>query len=414
MRQAPPPEHQRLDELAQGYALGELADEDLRELHELLQDEKLGATCAAATWAALRDRAVLRASLDPHFTPQVADRIAHAADPAQDRGFLAGILAGIGLQRPRLDSVRIKRFAPQRRRRGGLLALLGALLVLGLWWFGMRSDTPVRITALSGYCVQDGLVRDTGGVLAPGTLAMLAEGGRLELAWRTGAQALIHGPATFSCARGQLSILSGQLRLRSAPDDDFHVGLATAGLRLAPASDCTIESDEQGLLVGVDQGLVDFRHRDLQLVSGQCSAGHTMGRWVDETGWTDHIPAHSADAWWCSFTLQLADNQAALSLKRGDTTLLTFRSSGLRSQDGAIDIDFEGPPRRQRVCQLSARAGRISLDIDGHIITSALSGAPPDRLTTSGRARISASRFRTGPRPLPWPADPQSLGVARP
>jgi hypothetical protein len=186
----------RVSELATGFALGELGEEELRELYELLRDEQgQGARAAQVAWQTLNMVTDLRAEVSQGFQDTVRHRL------AQDRSgrFRARLWQRLGFRAPSLEPVEAP--TPSRPLRAvawTVVAVVAAALLAGGLAIGLTHAAPVRVTvaALQGTAgiagrqlIPHATVDDRPVVVQPG--------GQLTLAWPDGSSAIIAG-----CDRG--------------------------------------------------------------------------------------------------------------------------------------------------------------------------------------------------------------------
>ena len=88
------PDEKRIEELASGFALGELQEDELKELYDYLR-EAHGDDVAKLTWRTLSTTLDMKMKMSPHFADTVRHRIEHGDEKADD-AFSGGILKRLG------------------------------------------------------------------------------------------------------------------------------------------------------------------------------------------------------------------------------------------------------------------------------------------------------------------------------
>jgi hypothetical protein len=393
------PEQQEWQELADGYALGELDEEHLQQLYELLRDEQRGPQIAGLTWNSLQLRGTLRSLLDPSFRDLIADRIEREGQAMPgDQGFLGRMLAGIGLQRPRLGSVRVE--VPRQRRRWlpaslALLVILTVGLALG-WLLGGRHQ-PLQVESTLGR------VSCAGQAIRPGdsignAIVRVEAGAELVVAWPDGQRARIVGPASFNAGHDSLSLIEGLVRLRCA-EAGLTIGLVECRLNATAGSELVIETGSfQTSAIGLLSGTADCTSDDalLHLEAGQWSEGREVYRWLPAQAWSGAIPRPDGPLWRCEAQLRFERSEDLAEFRADGLTLL--RCYGDRLQIGEVEVPFTIPPRQSRRLVIRHAAGLGEVSIDGRTIPLPAGGIPcPQQLVLSGAAHLEDGLISSGP-----------------
>ena len=174
-------EHERLEELATGFALGDLNQAELTELHEQLQGDKPAARQAAATcWSALETTVDLRAAMDHSLPDTVVHRIANP----NPHSFISSVFGRLGFSRPRLKPITTAKSqdsGPGLRPAPFLIASAITIMLLVILWLLWPSPVQYSVRELGGVVRLAGTQVQLGATVANGLLTVPA-GGRMVLA----------------------------------------------------------------------------------------------------------------------------------------------------------------------------------------------------------------------------------------
>lgn len=407
--------------LATGFALGELDEDELRRLYDLLRlPGDRGAEVARLAWQVLGTTVDLRASLGSRLQDTVRHRIEHEAQPERERSFLGGVLARIGLRRPRLEPVPLPP-APARRRAAVALALgLGLLagaaataaLVHG------REAAAATAEAVAGVVTVEGAFVAAGDALPRGRPVVVGAGGRLDLRWRGDgrqrARAVLVGPARLVPLADGLSVVSGRARVTA--EAPFLIGAPDRQAALVGDTTCTVEVRGDRSLIGVARGLVRLPRPDGE-PPGELAAGQAVApagapfAWIRTLELTGDGPERrlasdpEAAAWRIAFRVAFPDRDAALELRDRDGARLRIspQQAVVETADGRGSREaLDGPPLRERLVVLErAPDGEGRLAIDGLERPPALPfGGPPTIWRFAGGATIAEGTHHTGPEPV--------------
>ena len=225
----------RIAELATGFALGDLSEDELRELHGRLADPQAGLAAARTAWRTLETVTDLRAERSTALQDTVRSRVAGSAGG----GVAARFLRRFGLRRglaPVADAGGVDLPAgPHPAWWVAGAALLLAAALAGGWWLGHQPPVA-RVVAVVGRATVAGAPLGPGDPL-DGSPLSLAAGATLTLRWDDGNRAVLHGPGTLSPLPRGCALLGGALWVDAVaplaiglPDGQAH---AAAGTRFA-------------------------------------------------------------------------------------------------------------------------------------------------------------------------------------
>lgn len=216
----------RVRELTLAFALSEIDEAGLAELHALLTGPQ-GAAMAAAAWQQLDGTVALRSGLGgPAFAEAVRLRL------ADDGSFARTAKRRLGL-RPPLDPVDAP--PPRRRRWGRRLAWFGIpmLLAAGLTLLLIRAPSPATVVAVQGLPVAAGAALLPGAGLDPAAPVAVPPGAALAFAWHGGGGAVLAGPASAVVQPRGLLLINGTAWIVAGPAG-AQVGTPDRSLALPP------------------------------------------------------------------------------------------------------------------------------------------------------------------------------------
>ncbi len=406
----------RVEELATGFALGELKEDELKELYEYLRNEQ-AEEVAAITWSALASSLDLKMKLSPHFADTIRHRIEHDDDKADD-AFAGGILQRLGVRRKQLDPVNT---AEQKKHPlPGIFIIIPAILLVVIIWLLLPDNSPFPVVRhVSGGKVfqeGDGLVVDQ---QVDQRQIAIGKGGKLILEWPTGDQVSVQGPATILVQHKGMSVVNGIVWLQINPD--FTLGLPDQHMRSNEASRIAVKVENSVSVVGVESGKLVYGDDDgkdfLEINPGQALwNGQRDFQWhySDATGIAtspvnlglDPIAAN----WSCSFKVALADDDSMLICKgldeRAEEMILNIHPMHIEAEKNNNELwryNLQGAPRSPRRVTLEGKQGSATVltitgldkKIQWHL------HAPLDSLEMKGAVALSDLRYRTGPPPIP-------------
>jgi len=402
-------------DLATGFALGELSEEELQRLYNLLrQPGPVGTEVARIAWRVLGTTVDLRATIADRFQANVHQRLRDLVEPAQAAGFLDGVLARIGRHRPKLEAIPWPGGGGGRGRgvRANLLRLwplilLPVLLVAVLIWLWPAGGVVVEVTGLSGRLRHHGEALSVGRQIGQGALVLPA-GGRLDLRWPSGTSATLVGPGTcFIAGPTAVDCTAGRSRWQSGATA-FTIGLPDRRWRLEAHSRAIIQVIDGSSEVAVERGRLAAIDGDLEVLAGEASlADGTTYALLDrpiatESGQTT-VGQAGARTWRLTGVMRLAHRRSRFLLRDAHERCLQWDAEGvgLRSADGTVRrlAALPGPPLRDRALSLrQTPRGELRLRIAGFdqpLILPTLH--LPLRLFFNDGASLAEGRFVTGP-----------------
>ncbi|MFW5699083.1 MAG: hypothetical protein ACOCYN_04435 [Planctomycetota bacterium] len=410
-----------LQQLATGFALGELDDADLQRLYDLLRARQdSGREAALVVWQTLATTLDLRTAFGAPFPEAVELALrerepapTHGADTPPQRGFLERFLGVFGVERPRLDQVDAPPPHPRRAWRSlHLLVVMAVLLgaAVMLWRSLTAAEPAVVVATAQGRCeAEDGAALQAGQSVDQRQIA-LGDGARLALRWRTGNQAIIDGPATAAPLSAGLSLPRGNARL--ALNTAFTLGLPDARLACAPGSRLAVTVADGRSVAGLAAGSAQLiaGGQTHELAPGQASDGATVFPWI-RAGGADELqdgalpPAwRAATVWELRFTAAAAGPGDAVLLQTDEGVWLRITAGlvELRATPDApppVGLPLPGPPRLAHTYRLVRRGpGAPQLELDGRRLEPRLLGEhPPLRVVVQGAATLTGLAFISGP-----------------
>jgi hypothetical protein len=432
-----PDQEKRLVELATGFALGELEQQELQELHERIRaEDHEGDQATLIVWQTLGISVDLRAVLDTQFASTVLSKLESAGDqPGPDsltagsdrsRSFLRTLAARMGIARPALDPVESPTPTARPRRSPRMLlwaipALLAALL-LGFYLFGRGRTVTVR--TLTGSVTIEGRAVVPGQSL-PRSPVIVASGGTLELQWKSGHSALVSGPANLMPSAAGLSLSSGSAWIRTR--GEFTLGLPDGGAQTSAPSSFAAVIRENRSMIGVSSGtaIVTVRYQQHVLQPGSAMVLDGPGFvWHPRLTWKDtpssppakltvrsFDDASAAPAWHLRFRVRWSSASDSLRFifpatrQAGPPQLLLSPGSVRVKLPGKPPRTYQlpGAPLLARTVRLnSPHAGKAVLIIEGLDEPIAI----PDRrfpasLEISGKPKLVDFAARIGPQQRP-------------
>jgi len=396
----------RIAELATGFALGELDEPELRELHEALKNE--GAATARVAWEALATVVDLRAGMSHQFADELAHRLKKQAK--SDR-FETGLWRRMGFSRPGLAPVSAPEATGRRQIPLRLIAaaVLAAVVVTALLTLGVFERAAVaRVAELAGSAQLEGRALTVGAGVDRRLVAVPA-GSRLTLAWDDGTRATLIGPAQSLAQNRGLSLATGRAVIDVGPQA-FALGLPDRGraVELAASSRALIELRSGRSLIALEHGAA--AHDGGTLVAGRALGDGSDYAWIDQrpAGGTAGAIGEGIDAptWRFAATLAPADaGGLALTLTQRDGTGATLRiadgAATVLSGDEAVQrMALRGPPLAPLAVALTRDHGVLRAQVGGYELRLPALAAPITLAWTGENGtRLGEVTFHTGPLP---------------
>ena len=265
---------QRVADLATGFALNELTDDELRELHRHLLAPDSGREAARTAWRTLDTITDLRAERSTLLQDTVTSRIAETA--GSSAGSVTGrFLRRLGLRRGGLEPVATTSDTSFARNRWTLIS--AGLLVVGVAvgsWLMLQPATVAVVETVRG--------RVTAGRLGLGphtaveaTPVMLAVESALGLRWPQGTTVQLAGPATLVPQANGLALPHGHAEV--ATSTPFVIGLPDGSLSITADSRVVVETSDGHSAIGILAGRARIDQQELS--EGQAWAGGKSSPW---------------------------------------------------------------------------------------------------------------------------------------
>ena len=375
---------QRVAELATGFALNELTDDELRELHRHLLAPDSGREAARTAWRTLDTITDLRAARSTSLQDTVASRIAGSGKSGVTDRFLQGL--GLRRGRPPQEPTRLD------WKRWGLISA-GVLIVAvaGGSWLKLRPSTVAMVESVRGQVTTGTLGLETRAAVES-VPVMLAEEAALGLRWPQGTTVLLTGPATVVPQTQGLALPQGNAEVATATP--FVIGLPDGTLSIAADSRLTIEVVDGHSAIGIYDGRARIDQHDL-------SAGQTWVAGQSSTWSTTALPQMPArwepptlPAW--HLWLQLdsgATGEISLAWNDAQVRILPTGIQVTRRDGGSLRM--VRPPIPAEL-HLAVSVSGWQLTLAGETLVRG-EGAPGVMTTdTSGGATLSA-RLQVGP-----------------
>ena len=382
----------RISELATGFAINELTDDELRELHGQLVDPTHGQAAARSAWRTLETVTDLRAERSSSLQDTVRSRIEESAGSAGGSGITARFLRRIGLRRGALAPVLATGGTPRRRSTwwlGCIIILLGAAATVTWWLTAVR---PVaRVVAVVGRATVATTTLGPGDPL-DGRPLSAAAGAVLTLRWADGSQAVLSGPGTLVPSRDGLALLGGTVQVDAI--GPLALGLPDGFARAAAGTRFTAAVTDGRSCLGTAQGVLETD--DGPLSAGFARAAGVTFTWEHLT-WTrlpGVLPTTGIASW------RLALHAAPI----GDGRItLTWPTGGLTVDAQSVTLQRDGTPLVRAVhppgtAQIELAAGPAGFTIrlqDEELLR--LATAPTSVATTTTGQVPLAAVFTSGP-----------------
>lgn len=395
-----PAENERVAELATGFALGELSESELRELHQALTDPAAGAAAARAAWQALGTVGDLRAGCSPRFQDEVRSRIGRGSG-----SFLARMRRRLGLGGRVLEPVPPPPMPTGRSALAAWLLLLLAVAAILAWL--LWPEPRARVDSVTGRVLLGGspLVPGSELDLRPSLLqpAQVPEGGHLVLTWPDGSGVTSEGPASLVPQVRAISLASGTVEVDAGPGG-FVLGLPGIRVELAPGAGLVAELGEGSATLGLRRGSATRESLPLRL-GWACDAERPGAPfpWRRIAPAPADPPVAGCPRWVVAGRLHLAQPDSELGLELGLENgarlwidLAPGRVSALQGPERTV-LNLPGPPLAERKVVLDHAGGRLRLRLSDALVYDELAEVASLRLIPAKGAMLQESWFRSGP-----------------
>ena len=377
----------RVADLATGFALNELTDDELRELHRHLVSSDTGREAARTAWRTLETVTDLRAERSSALQDTVRSRIDGAG---RGTGVTGRFLRRLGLRRGGLAPVADDRHSTLPRWPVAIAALLLPTLAIAGWWW-LRSDPVARVEAVVGRATVAGAGLGPGDALDARPTAVAADA-VLTLRWRNGSRLELVGPGTLTPQPAGVALMGGILR--GTAGSRMTIGLPDGTAEVDAGSDLAIEVVDGRSAIGVTAGRVRI-------------AGTTVG---PGTAWADGIPtpwiAQALDAlparlpldgarrWHLAFTASpVDDGRLLLTWDEGSLRIDRNGIAALRPDGGTVRA--VRPPGSAEIV-IEAGPGGWTISLLGETLLHGPRAPGRISVSTDGKVPV-VGRYRSGP-----------------
>lgn len=416
----------RIAELAVGFGLGELTDEELREFYDCLREPgDRGLRAARVAWQQLGVVTDLRAELGSTFLAEVRHRLGR--EGLSDR-FVRSARQRLGLPTAALPDVTAAPLAPSRSGRRLLvvvvLVIALALLIPAWWkWHAGGLDQVCEVETVTGSATIGGDPLLPGMILdASGKTVVVPEGSAVALAGVHGRQLhlVCAGPATLICHRQAFSLPSGELWLQRG-DAPVLLGLPDESLTFAPGTVVAVQVVDGASTVGCSQGRVFGS--TVSITSGECLAHRAAFPWESGELAALTTPTTAVPVWSATLTPRWTSTDAQVVVRIGDAGFtqgweLSWRPGQILERvlpgmagPGEV-MAIPGPPLALAPLTLRAIGQQLLVSCAGTTLPPLRIPSPSSLALPAPAADLLAhARWQTGPSPqppLPMP-DPHAL-----
>ena len=409
------PDEKRIEELASGFALGELQEDELKELYDYLREDH-GDDVAAMTWRTLSSTLDMKMKMSPHFADTVRHRIEHGDEKADD-AFSGGILKRLGKQRKQLDPVAQAEQDSQNKPLWIIAVVVVLIAVILLVALPNDGHLPVVRHVSGGKIFQEGDSLDVNQRVDQRQIA-IEKNAYLSLEWPNGDKVSVQGPATVLAQQHGLSVVNGMVWLEVAAD--FTIGLPDQHIKSQEQSRISLSVEDSVSVLGVETGLVSYGGNDTEHIN-QLKAGRALWNGEREFAWHYHdgkgidtnpitLSLDPVAAYWsCSFTVSFSKDNAVLIARgldeRAEELQLHIEPNSVSAHKENIELwryALSGAPRSPRRVSILGRQGNATLlsisgldkKIQWHL------HAPLDALEMEGPVALKDLQYRTGPAPF--------------
>lgn len=381
----------RVRELSVAFALSELDDAGMQELHALLTGSR-GAEMAKAAWQQLDGTVDLRVQLGgPAFAEVVRLKL------ADDGAFARSAQRRLGMRRS-LDPVdspppRPRRW-PRRLAWFAVPMVVAALVTL----FVFRALPPATVDAVSGQAVAAGTALVPGSGLHAAAPIAVPPGAALSFTWLDGSAAVVAGPCSAVVQAGGLSLVGGTAWVRAGAGG-LTVGTPDRSLRLPAGARLAAMVQNGSSVVAVPADGIAIPEAP---APGRLSVQGRDGVWepVRALGGATPLPG----TWW--------ELEARVEAWSGDARLVIALDPGpsLQLAPGALTLPggrvarLDGAPADARRLLLRLRGRQGEVTVDGGGTHELLLAEAPSALRIERSGAEGAAELRVGPAhqpPLP-------------
>lgn len=379
----------RVRELSVAFALSEIDEAGLQELHGLLTGAR-GPEMAKAAWQQLDGTVDLRVQMGgPAFAEAVRLKL------RDDGAFARAAQRRLGTRRG-LDPVDAPPPRPRRWRRRLLWFLVPMLAAAAITLLVFRSLPPATVEAVSGLPVAAGVALVPGAGLGPSAPIAVPPGAAMSFTWLDGSAAVVAGPCSAVVQSGGLSVVGGTAWVRAGAGG-LTLGTPDRSLRLPPRARVAVQVENGTSLIALPADGVAVP---------EAPAPGRMAVQGREAAWEQARPVDGAlplPGVWCELDLRLQgwSGEARLVIALDPGTEVQLAPGSLILPGGRVAALGGAPADARRVqLRLRGRLGELSVD-----------GAPPHdlllpetptvlRLDRGGAEGVAAD-LRSGPPHLP-------------
>lgn len=375
----------RLRELSVAFALSEIDEAGMQELHALLTGSR-GPEMAKAAWQQLDGTVDLRVQLGgPAFAEAVRLKL------ADDGAFARAAQRRIGMRRS-LDPVDTPPPRPRRwPRRLAWFGLPMLVAAVGTLLF-FRSLPLATVDAVSGLPVAAGAALVPGSGLDPAAPLAVPPGAAISFTWLDGSAAVVAGPCSAVIQPRGLSVVGGSTWVRAGVAG-LTLGMPDRSLRLPAGARVAAMVQNGGSMIALPADGIAVPDAP---APGRLSVQGRDSPWEATRPVTGATPLPGA--WWELDILVeswTGDARMVIALDPGPSLLLTPTSLTL---PGGRVARLDGAPAdvRRLVLRMRGRQGEVTVDGGGthELLLSEVPSAL--RLERNG-AEGAAAELRIGP-----------------
>lgn len=377
----------RVADLATGFALNELTDDELRELHRHLVASDTGREAARTAWRTLETVTDLRAERSSTLQDTVRSRI---DETSRATGVTGRFLRRLGLRRGSLAPVMDGDRPPVPRWPLAVAALLLPASAIAGWWL-LRADPVARVESVVGRATIAGASLGPGDALDSRPAAVAADS-VLALRWRDGSRLALIGPGTLTPQPTGVALMGGILHGTAAAR--LTIGLPDGTAEVDAGSRLAIEVVDGHSAIGVETGRV--RIGGTEIGPGATWADGASGPWLEQT--LDAVPARlpvdGARRWRMAFTAAPVED-GRLLLTWDDGSLRIDRNGiAVLRPDGGMVRAVRPPGTAEVVIDATPASWTITL-----LGETLLTGQrPPARISAGVDGKVPVTvRYRNGP-----------------
>ena len=388
----------RIAELATGFALNELDDAQLHELHGYLVDPQLGRGAARTAWKTLHTVTDLRAEQARVWHDTLRSRLAANLESGGPTTVTNRLMARLGLRRGGLPPVTARHatYVPEAHSVwlrvglavGGLMIVAGA--IAGYAW--SRQAAVAHIDSVIGRAVIAGRASGPGDAL-DGQPLSVADEAQVSVRWPDGTLLKLIGPGTLIPQQNSVAVLGGTAWIQVA--GTFGIGLPDRRVRASTAARLVVEVAGERSCLSIARGpVVDAAEQPLSAQT--CLIGDHSFAWSQQT-WAalpEVVPLPGAARWQLTATT-LADATGSLTMTwAGGSVISGPDGIALLRSDGSTVRAVRPPAGRRFDLEATPWAFTVRVQDDVWLETA----VPPTtlRCRTSGAVPLTAT-FRSGP-----------------